>query len=790
MADIENSTALLKDALDELRKNSVLSAKTLERLSQAQKNNTKATEDQTKEAEESAKRLKDFKDGLKNIARDFSAAAQGARDNREDFRSLKPAVDAFGAAAKMGAGALGKGINALGEALSGIGAFLPGWGKLVAVVGGGLSLVGKATEKYGKDVVDFATVYAKFALDEVQRVVGAYKQLSDVGGVTGESFKGLRQDAEALGLSMDSFVKIIARNSEGLAAAGGTVTSGTRAVRDITEASKAFEDQFLRLGIGFEQQRDLTAKFLSFQRINTQINLRDTAALTTANKNYIELLDEISRLTGKSRDKIAAELEAASRELRYGASLQLAQQQGTQDRLLKAQNLMAKFGPAFEEGYKDLFGGPTTQKAIELQIATGGAAYELGQALRAGKITEYEYIKGIRDSIKAQRGNSTEAAMLEERTGKLGQAYESMMPGMRQIANLTDDQIAQMVAAKKEQTDAGKNKDKETNAIVDAQKNLRDFAVQLDKIVTQKLFPTLAKSVEMLTDVLVTGANKLADVLGVDKSKLSGIDTGASKSQSGGTFGGQSGTRAGGGKEPAPATAGTTKEKIKQLESGGRNIGTGLGGGTSSAFGLYQMTRTTFNSLAAKASPGSALYGKTFEQMRQDTALQDAAMDALMAANQEQLSKAGLSTKDAAIYMAHVLGAGAAKKILSAADTISIDDVVTPIAKANNPGLFKGVRTVGDIKSSFDRVTGGGGYQYGGIASGPRSGYMSMLHGTEAVIPLPGGRGVPVEMSGFNDRLNEQVGVMVQNNQLISDLVSLMRTSVDTQQRIYRATAG
>ena len=34
----------------------------------------------------------------------------------------------------------------------------------------------------------------------------------------------------------------------------------------------------------------------------------------------------------------------------------------------------------------------------------------------------------------------------------------------------------------------------------------------------------------------------------------------------------------------------------------------------------------------------------------------------------------------------------------------------------------------------------------GGMASGPSGGYPAMLHGTEAVVPLPGGRSLPVEL--------------------------------------------
>ena len=39
-------------------------------------------------------------------------------------------------------------------------------------------------------------------------------------------------------------------------------------------------------------------------------------------------------------------------------------------------------------------------------------------------------------------------------------------------------------------------------------------------------------------------------------------------------------------------------------------------------------------------------------------------------------------------------------------------------------------------------------YADGGIANGPSSGHLAMLHGREAVIPLPNGRAIPVEMQG------------------------------------------
>ena len=57
------------------------------------------------------------------------------------------------------------------------------------------------------------------------------------------------------------------------------------------------------------------------------------------------------------------------------------------------------------------------------------------------------------------------------------------------------------------------------------------------------------------------------------------------------------------------------------------------------------------------------------------------------------------------------------------------------------------------------------GYSMGGVARGSTSGYPATLHGTEAVVPLPNGKSIPVEMGkGMGDTNNVQVGVTINND--------------------------
>ena len=55
------------------------------------------------------------------------------------------------------------------------------------------------------------------------------------------------------------------------------------------------------------------------------------------------------------------------------------------------------------------------------------------------------------------------------------------------------------------------------------------------------------------------------------------------------------------------------------------------------------------------------------------------------------------------------------------------------------------------------------GYSAGGIARGRNSGYLAELHGTEAVVPLPNGRSIPVEMKGGGNQ-NNNVTVNISSN--------------------------
>jgi hypothetical protein len=79
------------------------------------------------------------------------------------------------------------------------------------------------------------------------------------------------------------------------------------------------------------------------------------------------------------------------------------------------------------------------------------------------------------------------------------------------------------------------------------------------------------------------------------------------------------------------------------------------------------------------------------------------------------------------------------------------------IDKVRNGGIVEppGLRYGGIAKSK---------YAGGGIASGRNAGYPAMLHGTEAVVPLPNNRSIPVDLKGAGGQNNVTINVTMDNS--------------------------
>lgn len=113
---------------------------------------------------------------------------------------------------------------------------------------------------------------------------------------------------------------------------------------------------------------------------------------------------------------------------------------------------------------------------------------------------------------------------------------------------------------------------------------------------------------------------------------------------------------------------------------------------TSSASGLYQFIRSTWESL------GYA-WKDVFDPVLQNEAIRRFTTD-----NAKTLQMSGVAINEATLYAAHFLGVGTAKKALTADDNKPLSSVISSTAITAN-SFLRGM-TVGDFKNWLKRKTG------------------------------------------------------------------------------------
>lgn len=139
---------------------------------------------------------------------------------------------------------------------------------------------------------------------------------------------------------------------------------------------------------------------------------------------------------------------------------------------------------------------------------------------------------------------------------------------------------------------------------------------------------------------------------------------------------------AGASKDSRPGTD-VAMDQFKQgligAESGGRNVKNKK----SSATGLGQFLKGTFQGMAAQAKPGSPLYGKTWDDYKKDLNLQRQTLDIAVNSYTNALNRNKLPVTAGNLYMMHHFGPGRALKMISSPNAKLGDFIPATVTRRN-----------------------------------------------------------------------------------------------------------
>ena len=593
---------------------------------------------------------------------------------------------------------------------------------------------------------------AKFLVTQLDDVNSTFREFGKTGALGAQGMQGLVDQFAQSGLTLQSYRKIILSNSDALAAMSGMVSTGadtfSKAVGILANDSTDVGMELRRLGLNAEGMGEAAAAFMSREARLGRAQGMSAQQLAAGTAKYAKELDEIAKITGATKDSMKAQQDAALSEARFRAQTQLMIDKGLDPtNLINFQTAISQMAPALGQGIRDLStGNATTDAAKQLIASSGGAASKILDNLKNGLIGPAEAGQQLQEAIKANR-----TAMLNHSVAVGNDS--GVFPDLAQTVNFLERDLSNwgkvVTETQKKQTEGG---DKLTESTIQASRNMELFSQGLNQLAVEAL-PYTAK-------VLVTSME-------VIKKVVQGIMPEGYLPPAWSNVQAQPGAPAAPGASNAPAFIQQNAAALAQSMAGRPqlNLGSNPAGGTAATPGAPDPLAGLSN-VTSRGERGSAGY-----------------IDPKLIELAHKVAAAYPGSRFSSINdYYHTSGKHTEGKALDFVLPPEFGPVTVEKGEAIRQALINmgfGAGTKDEYNSRSRGWTGShihAELATGGVISGPRSGYSATLHGTEAVVPLPDGRSIPVQ--------NVDSGASAEQLDRLDTIISVMRDQVTATKKL------
>ena len=334
--------------------------------------------------------------------------------------------------------------------------------------------------------VNALTEVEKFQITQLSDAYTHFEKLSDYGIL--HTFEDLRNISATTGLSFDDINKVFTKNSETLAKFGKSVVDGTKNFSALVNDSKEISFDFQRIGLSAGEVADMQLRYIERQAKFGKLKDLTDAKNIQGTKDYILLVDQLTKITGKSREEIQKELDEQAKDVQAVVGLRGLEDSAQKEITTLLETLRA-VDPEMAKGFGQAIysnANQVTDYTLYIMNTLGKAGYNYQdtiRGLRAGKINAQEFSdiwakasKRIADDpqvkiVSAVRGDTEKVTR-----GLRGSLLYANKAGMK-----LEDIRAEVLAA---QTAALDGVDKNSKNISDSVRRMYDVGVQM------KLFAT------------------------------------------------------------------------------------------------------------------------------------------------------------------------------------------------------------------------------------------------------------------------------------------------------------
>lgn len=233
----------------------------------------------------------------------------------------------------------------------------------------------------------------------------AFRDISKVGASFNNDLIELRLSAANAALPLDMFVETIKRNSQTLAALGGTVTDGAKRFGQLSKEFRESEVGETLMGMGFSmgELNDYLADQLELDMRGGKLRNKTNAELRQETQDYLIELDKLTKITGLSREQTAAGLKQAMKDGRLLSLQQKLNGQALTNFRSTVSLLNANMDPDVMGSLTNMMSGfiEPGDEFAQILAGTVPGVMEFERALGKGQLSLDEMVSGFQEQDAA-----------------------------------------------------------------------------------------------------------------------------------------------------------------------------------------------------------------------------------------------------------------------------------------------------------------------------------------------------------------------------------------------------
>jgi len=275
----------------------------------------------------------------------------------------------------------------------------------------------------------------------------AFQQVAQVGATFNNNLIELRKTAAGALIPIGEFTELIIKNSETLAALGGSVTNGAKVFSDVAKVfNEEYSQQLIGAGYSLSQMNDSIMAYLDLQTRLGKVDNRNINTITKGTRDYMQELDQVTKLTGMSRKQAEEAVKKASMDPILNSMMRSAKDQA------KAQANMATLAQVGGDQALEMIKSMATRNPSEearLLMTQTGATMEEARDILTGGIGSEETLKKMKNyaNVLEQQGMLTD----EYAEIMMGQnpAMANLIKTMMQFQRMTDADLSKIAEEQK-----------------------------------------------------------------------------------------------------------------------------------------------------------------------------------------------------------------------------------------------------------------------------------------------------------------------------------------------------